>query len=147
MSSRTRARARCQRCKGSATLELVVVAPALLSLLLLVVAAGRVAAAEGQVDGAARDAARAASLQRAEGPAKAAAHDAAAASLTANHVTCRSMTVRVAGSFRTPAGSPAAVQVTVGCSVALGDIGLPGLPGVKMLSADYTAVLDTYRGR
>jgi Flp pilus assembly protein TadG len=147
VSSRTRARPRYQRCTGSATLELVVIAPALLALLLLVVAAGRVATAEGQVDGAARDAARAASLQRFAASAEAAAHDTAAASLTANHVTCRSMTVRVAGSFRTPAGSPAAVQVTVGCTVALGDIGLPGLPGAKTLTADYTAVLDTYRGR
>jgi len=132
---------------GSATLELVVLAPALLALLLLVVAAGRVAATRGQVDGAARDAARTASLERTASSAEAAARDTAAASLTAQHVTCRSMTVRVVGSFAAPAGAPAAVRVTVGCTVALGDVGLPGLPGAKTLTADYTAVLDTYSGR
>lgn len=132
---------------GSATLELAVLTPALLALLLLVVAAGRVAAAGGQVDGAARDAARAASLERSTTSARAAARDAAAASLGGQHIACRSMTVQVTGSFAAPAGTPAAVRVTVGCTVALGDIGLPGLPGAKTLTADYTAVLDTYRGR
>lgn len=135
------------RSTGSATLELVVLAPALLALVLLVVAAGRVAAAQGQVDGAARDAARAASLERSASSAQAAARDTAAASLTAQHVRCGSMTVRVAGSFAAAPGTPAAVQVIVGCTLPLGDIGLPGLPGAKSLTADYTTVLDTYRGR
>lgn len=136
-----------ERSTGSATLELVVLAPALLALLLLVVASGRVALARGQVDGAARDAARAASLQRSWSTAEAAARDMAAASLAAQHVNCGPMTVRVAGTFTAPAGTPAAVQVTVGCTVPLGDIALPGLPGAKTLTANYTTVLDTYRGR
>lgn len=132
---------------GSATLELVVLAPALLALVLLVVAAGRVAAAGAQVDGAARDASRAASLERTATAARAAARDTAAASLAGQRLTCRSMTVRVTGSFAAPPGTPAAVRTSVGCTVALGDVALPGLPGVKTLTADYTSVLDTYRGR
>jgi Flp pilus assembly protein TadG len=133
--------------RGSAALELVVLAPALLALVLLVVAAGRVATAGGQVDGAARDAARAASLQRSLVTAREAARDTAAASLADQRVTCAAMTVRVHGSFAASPGTPGAVRVDVGCTVALGDVGLPGLPGEKTLTADYTAVLDTYRGR
>jgi Flp pilus assembly protein TadG len=132
---------------GSATLELVVLTPALLALLLMMVAAGRVTATHGQVDGAARDAARAASLQRSAPAARTAARDTAASSLASQRLTCRPMTVRLTGSFAAAAGTPAAVTVRVGCTVALGDVGLPGLPGAKTLSADYTAVLDTYRGR
>jgi Flp pilus assembly protein TadG len=132
---------------GSAALELVVLTPALLALLLLVVAAGRVTAAHAQVDGAARDAARAASQQRSAPAARTAAREIAAASLAGQRLTCRPMTVRLTGSFAAAAGTPAALTVRVGCTVALGDVGLPGLPGAKTLSADYTAVLDTYRGR
>ena len=135
------------RSTGSAALELVVLTPALLALLLLVVAAGRLAAAGGQVDGAARDAARAASLQRSLAAARHAARDTAAASLADQHVTCAAMTVRVEGSFAAAPGAPGAVRVDVGCTVALRDLALPGLPGQKTLAADYTAVLDTYRGR
>ena len=47
---------------GSMSVELVVIAPGLIGLLLLVGAGGRVVEAQGHLDGAARDAARAASL-------------------------------------------------------------------------------------
>ena len=47
--------------QGSMSVELVVIAPGLIGLLLLVGAGGRVVEAQGHLDGAARDAARAAS--------------------------------------------------------------------------------------
>ena len=58
---------------GNAALELVVLAPVLLFVLGLVVAAGRTSIAQGAVDAAARDAARQASISLTPGAAQAAA--------------------------------------------------------------------------
>jgi len=65
--------------RGSMTVEFVVLTPLLLVLMLFLVLAGRVVEAHGQVDGAARDAARAASLARSPGGAQAAADQAVSA--------------------------------------------------------------------
>lgn len=136
-------RRRAESSTGSATLELVVVAPAFLALVMLAVAAGRITHAEALVDGAAR----AASLERSAETADAAADNAVAASLDGHDVTCRSLGVDVAGDFAAPVGSPASVRVVVGCRVALSDVALPGLPGSRTLRAEYTSVIDTFRGR
>ena len=61
------------------TVEFVVLAPLLLALMLFLVMAGRVVEAHGEVDGAARDAARAASIARTSQGAQAAADQAVAA--------------------------------------------------------------------
>jgi Flp pilus assembly protein TadG len=131
---------------GSAALELVVLTPGLLALLLLVLAAGRISAATSQVDTAARDAARAASLERSLAAATTAARGTATASLAEQDVRCRHVTVRVAGNYAAPVGAPAAVRATVACTIDLSDLGLP-LPAAKTVDANYTAVLDRYRGR
>lgn len=57
-----RSRRRRQGEDGNAALELVILAPVLLALLGLVIAAGRTSIAQGSVDAAARDAARQASI-------------------------------------------------------------------------------------
>ncbi len=132
---------------GSATLELVVLVPGLLALLLLVIAAGRISAAGGQVEEAARDSARAASLERGPAAAAVAARLTATRSLAAEHVTCQHLLVDVTGGFDVPAGQPAAVRVTLSCTADLSDLALPGLPGTRTERASYAAVLDTYRGR
>jgi Flp pilus assembly protein TadG len=132
---------------GSATLELAVLTPALLALVALTIAAGRITHSESQVDGAARDAARAASLQRSLATARAAAESTVAASLADHDVTCRSIGVDITGNYAAPVGTPASVRVVVGCRVSLSDVALPGLPGNKTLRAEYTSVIDTYRGR
>ncbi len=131
---------------GSAALELVVLTPALLAVLLLVLAAGRLTTAAGQVDAAARDAARAASLARTLPAAQTAAQHTATADLTGTGLHCQDSTVIVRGDYTAGPGVPASVTVTVGCTVDLHDLALPGLPGTKTLSSTYTAVLDTYRG-
>jgi Flp pilus assembly protein TadG len=68
--------------RGSMTVEFVLVAPLLLLLMLFLVLAGRVVEAHGQVDGAARDAARAASIARSPGEAQAAADQAVSADVS-----------------------------------------------------------------
>src|SRR5581483_7195975 len=69
--------------RGSISVELVVLAPALALLLLLLAAGARVVEVQGHIDGAARDAARAASIARSPGEAVAMAQQAASADLSA----------------------------------------------------------------
>lgn len=138
---------RRHRDEGSVALELAILAPALLAVGLLVVAAGRVAHARDEVQTVAAQAARAASLQRTLTTAKSAAETEANAGLASEGTTCTSMTVDVTGDFTTPLGTPGTVRVTVTCTASLAALALPGLPGSKSLTASGTAPLDAYRGR
>lgn len=133
--------------RGSVALELAILAPALIALGLLVVAAGRVAHARDEVQTVAAQAARAASLQRTLTTAKAAAESEADSGLASEGTTCTTMTVDVTGDFTAPLGTPGSVKVTVTCTTALADLALPGLPGTKALTATGVAPLDAYRGR
>src|SRR5260370_7592874 len=67
--------------RGSISVELVVLAPGLALLLLLLGAGARVVEVQGHIDGAARDAARAASLARSAAAAGQLAREAALADL------------------------------------------------------------------
>ncbi|HKE98487.1 MAG TPA: TadE/TadG family type IV pilus assembly protein [Actinomycetes bacterium] len=128
---------------GAAAAELAVVAPLLLVLLAGVVFAGRLARAEGQVEGAARDAARAAAARRTTAAATAAAQEEAEASLRAAGITCAPLGVAVdTGRFH-PGG---AVGVQVTCTVSLADLQLLGLPGATTRRAAAQAPIDLYRG-
>lgn len=131
------------RQRGSAAVELVLVTPALLALLLFVVALGRLADTRAQIDAAARDAARAGTLARGPDSARAAARQAAADRLGDGRVTCRDLDVAVDVSRFRAAG---AVTARVTCAVGLRDLALLRLPGRKRLSASFTEVVDTYRG-
>ena len=132
--------------QGGAAVELTLVAPVLILLLILVVELGRFGVARGDVDGAARDASRAASLRRSPSAARTAAAQAAEASLRTRGVTCRGgPRVNLAlgpGGF-TPGGW---VSVDVACTVELSELSLLRVPGTRTLSARSVAALDTYRG-
>jgi Flp pilus assembly protein TadG len=132
---------------GSVTLELAIVTPALLLILLLIIAAGRISSAHGQTEGAARDAARAASLDRDEVTGRADAQAAAAASLSEQRLSCADLNVTVSGDYGTEVGTSAAITATVSCRVSLADLALLPIPGQKTVSATYTSALDTYRAR
>jgi Flp pilus assembly protein TadG len=134
--------------RGSASLEVVVIAPAIIALLGLMVAFGRVIDAGGAVDGAAHAAARAASLQRDADSAQTQGQAAAESSLSGDGITCQNTDVAVDTSgYSLDVGQAATVTVTVSCTAKLSDIGLPGLPGSKTLTSSWTSPLDTYRGR
>ncbi|MFI8200793.1 TadE/TadG family type IV pilus assembly protein [Streptomyces sp. NPDC085942] len=151
MSIRTRLRsARPGLCRdrGSYALETAVLAPVMISLLLLMIAFGRVTDADGAVDSAARAAARAASLERDAGTAQSAARAAADRSLHGEGITCTVSSVDVdTGGFSLDLGVDATVTAKVACTAPLSDIGLPGLPGAKTLTASWSSPIDTYRGR
>ncbi|MFE7077067.1 TadE family protein [Streptomyces sp. NPDC057620] len=134
--------------RGSYALETAVLAPVLIAVLGLMIAFGRITDAEGAVDAAAHAAARAASLQRDSATAQQAAQDAAIRSLDDDSVTCRSSQVSLdTTGYSTGVGEVAAVTAAIACTAELSDIGLPGLPGTKTITASWTSPLDTYRAR
>ncbi|HEY3673051.1 MAG TPA: TadE/TadG family type IV pilus assembly protein [Acidimicrobiia bacterium] len=129
--------------RGSVTTELVIVTPLLLLLLLFVVALGRTAGSRIDINGAAGEAARAASIARTPLAAQDAAHQTASASLADQHVTCASLDVATDTSRFQPGGT---VTVSVRCDVKLGDLTGLRLPSSKTLTATATAPIDRYRG-
>jgi Flp pilus assembly protein TadG len=129
--------------RGSASLELVLVTPALIVLLLLVVFVGRLEQARGDVDRAARDAARAASIARTSEEARADGEAAARSTLQARGVSCRDLTVEVIVDDFAPGGSVAA---TITCGVDLADAALLAVPGRRTLTSTFNEPVDVYRG-
>ncbi|MGF1662532.1 MAG: TadE/TadG family type IV pilus assembly protein [Kineosporiaceae bacterium] len=123
---------------GSMAVELVLLAPLLVAFLMLVAAFARYVAVEGEVEAAAREAARAASLERSAPAAAGAARTAAAATLPPG-ADC---TAPVMGGSFTEGG---VVTVALVCRVDLSDLGLLGLPGSVAVDATSAAPLETYR--
>lgn len=128
--------------RGSVAVEVAVIAPALLFLMLLVVFAGKVAEADGNVERAAADAARAASLRQDPGDATTDAQDTAAENLAAAGVPCLHLTTTVDTDDFRPGGT---VTVTVRCEASMDDVTLIGVPGRRTFTATAVEVIDTYR--
>ena len=127
---------------GSVTAELVLLTPLLILLLLFVVALGRLSGARLEVDGAAAQAARAASIARDPATATAMATQTATAALGSDHVTCGQLTVVTDTAQFVPGGS---VAVTVTCHVALSALTGLRLPASESVTSRVTAVIDTFR--
>lgn len=137
---------RCDR--GSASIELAVLTPAVILIFAAVVMAGRYTLARQASESAAYDAARTASLARTASAAATQARSAAASSFAAQGIKCRSLTVSVNTSgFAVPVGRSATVSVTVTCVADFRDIAMPGMPGSTTLSSTFVSPLDTYRSR
>lgn len=128
---------------GSVAVEAAVLAPALVALMLLVVFAGRVSHADGQVQRAASEAARAASLRQSPVAAVDAARDSATSNLAGSGFDCHELATEVDTSRFAPGG---AVTVTVRCVAHMDDVTLLGVPGRRTFSARSTEVIDRYRG-
>ncbi|HMM94013.1 TadE/TadG family type IV pilus assembly protein [Phycicoccus sp.] len=134
--------------RGSAALEAAIGVPAFVLFLGLIIVAGRIAVASQAVDAVATEAARTASIARTEAAATRTAGDAATASLATQGLRCATTTVDVdTRGFRAPVGTPAAVTATITCTVPLGDIAIPGLPGTTTVTGTATSPIDTYRAR
>lgn len=136
------------RDRGALSLEAMILLPVLIMVLLLVIAFGRIQSSGNAVDTAARNAARAASLERDAGAARTAGTDDARAGLRNQGLSCTAMSVDITtDGFDAPLGTPATTTATVRCTVRLSDIGLPGLPGSKTLTSSFTSSIDSYRQR
>lgn len=133
---------------GSITLELAVLTPALILLLGLIALAGRVQVAASAVEHAATAGARTASLARTVNAAQAAATDTVRRELDAVNLRCATSTVTVdATGLAAPLGQTATVTVTTSCTVTMGDLAVPGLPGSRTLTGQATSAVDRYRTR
>jgi Flp pilus assembly protein TadG len=126
---------------------LVLLVPLLLLLVLTAVATGGLVGARLEVDGAARQAARAAAAARDPAGAASAARSAAEAALASGRSGCGGRAgggpdVGV-GLFR-PGGT---VTVTVTCRVRLADVAMAHLPGGADLTSTFAAPLQSWRSR
>lgn len=128
--------------RGAVSTELAVLTPLLIGFMLLVVFAGRVAHAEGDVANAAHEAARAASLVATPAAALEAGVDTAAANIAEGAVACRSLDVSVDTSDFAAGGQ---VAVTVTCQAAFADIAMLAVPGNRTFTSTAIEVIDTYR--
>lgn len=127
--------------RGSMAAELTIITPLLLVFLMLVAGLGRLIDAQGQVYGAARDAARAASLERSGPAADDAAQRAVDADLAGRCVS-RPRAVRVSVDAFAP-GNLLTYEVT--CQASLKGFGVFGIPTTKRVSARASAPLDVFR--
>ena len=127
--------------RGTATVELVILAPVVFALLAFIVGLGRSADARGRLTGAARDAARAASLTTTSDAAKVAAHATALADLEGAGLECKSPRITADTSRFQPGGE---VRVTIRCTLDLSSLVVSGLPGSSTLTAQATVPLDSY---
>ncbi len=126
--------------RGSMSVELVLLTVPLVIIMLFVVALGRFSSARNQVNEAARDAARQASLYYRSGS-EANRQGTAIADQDLNGIDCAQRVVTVNTSDLRPGGE---VTVTVSCHVPLGDLVLLKVPGVRTVTATSTSVVDTY---
>ncbi len=134
--------------RGSAAVELVVVVPALVLVLGLLIAGGRLWFARATVVEASESAARAASLARTAGEARDAGQRAGHRVLDTGGLRCAGLSVSVdVGAFGVPVGTPATVRSAVTCQVPFADLTLPGMPGSITVRSNGGAALDTYRAR
>lgn len=128
--------------RGSATVELALLTPLLVVFLLFVVEVGRLVLAGQEVNGAAVDAARAASVATSPSSAVAAAAQAASSDLSGAGFACSSSQATVDTTDFVPGGT---VSVHLTCSASLAGLSLLRLPGSETFRATATAPIDLYR--
>ena len=146
MTGRSRGRGTAER--ASVAVELALLAPAMVLVLGLLVAGGRLWFARTAVVEAAQTSARAGSLARTPGEAASRGAEAGRQSLATAGLRCADTSVRVGtAGFAVPVGTPASVSADVTCRVRFDDVFLPGMPGSLALAGHGVAALDTYRAR
>jgi Flp pilus assembly protein TadG len=122
---------------------MTLVLPLLVVLLLLGIGTGRLVSARLDVDEAAHEAARAASLARSPGAADAAARQTAADALASAGLACPSLDASVDTTGFRPGGQ---VAVTIACTASLAGLTHVPMPGNHTLRSTSVSVIDTYRG-
>ena len=137
-------RLRGRRDRGSMAVEFVVAVPGFLILLLLVAAGGDWVSSSGQVDAAASDAARAASLARDQNDANTAASNAAAYDLRGACTGGAPVTSVTPLPLGTPFATATAIQVTVNCTVKLQAFKVIGFPATTTFTRTAVAPLDEF---
>lgn len=127
---------------GAAAIELLVAAPVLVACILALAGGGRYVDARSEVNAAAHEAARAASLERDTGLSAQAGSAAAAATLGDRGRSCVVLDVNVDVSSYEPGGQ---VSATVTCTADLSDVIAAGFPGSTTFSATAVVPIEQYR--
>ena len=128
--------------EGTAALEFALLVPVFMMFIFVAVGLGRLGLARGNIDAAARDAARVGSQSRTADDAVAAATAATNDSLAANNLTCADLSVNVdTAQFR----RGGFVRVDISCRVEMTDLVGVWTPGASTMTARGLAVVDTYR--
>ena len=135
--------------RGSATIEMVILAPAFVLLIGMLIMGGRLAIAQQSIQSAAGEAARAASIERGS-DAEERGREAAAAFLQEQGLQCASplnVDLNVDGKDTDPGVAGQVVAATISCDVSLTGLGLPGVGASRTVTATANSPIDTYRER
>jgi len=124
--------------RGLSTVEVVILAPVMILFMLVLVAFGQLVNARGALDGAARDAARAGSIQKDYGPAMSEARKAAEADL--GDVCSGPVSVT-----RTSQGFAPDTLFTIEVSCQVHGLSMLGLNVPTRLSSSFSSPLDPFR--
>jgi Flp pilus assembly protein TadG len=128
--------------QGSATTELVILAPLLVVLAVSALILGRLVLYQEQVADAARSAVEAAALWPTAPQADEAALLTASYDLVHDDARCVRSSVSVETADLQPGGQ---IHATVTCVVLVGSSLLPGVPGAMTINASASAPIETYR--
>ena len=117
--------------------EIVILTPVLMGFVMLIVACGRYVAVQGDIQATARDAVRAASLER----------DYESARSAAGVVVVRSLDpdTQCGPPVLTGFAQGGVARITLACSVSYAGLGLVGLPGSVGVDVASNAPIDVYR--
>jgi Flp pilus assembly protein TadG len=129
--------------RGLGVVGFLILVPVLIMGMELIVVGGRLAAANADVQSAAREAARQASIARNRGSAGALIGPVATTALDDKGFQCESFDVQMGPSTNFVAGGQ--VQVVVRCRVGLSDIDFLGVPGSVNVERSAVEPIDTYR--
>lgn len=132
----------------SASVETALILPAVVLFVGLLLTLARIALTDQHVEAAVAAAARAASLERSVAAAQTAAGEALERSLGERGIDCLStaLTVDASGVAR-ELGEAATVSVTATCTVGLGDVSLPFVPGSVRVAGSHDSPVDPLRGK
>jgi hypothetical protein len=133
---------RCRGDVGTAAVEAGLAVTGVLLVGFFVIGALRIVGTSGDVDAAARSAARAAAATYDTASASAAASNVAGTELADRGVACRNLSVALGGTLE-PGG---VVTVAVTCTVSLGDVIVAGFPGSRTLTGRGVEEVDVIRG-
>ncbi|WP_202638069.1 TadE family protein [Bailinhaonella thermotolerans] len=127
------------------TTEAVLLAPVFLVFMLFLVAAGRIVEAHGEVAGAARDAVRAASVQRDQAQGQAAAEQAAQAALQDSCANGPRVEVEFQAAEGGEGLAGGLAEAAVTCTIDLSVVSFLGIEPQKEMSASAVAPLEQFR--
>jgi len=132
------------RDRGAVVVEVALLTPLLILFAVLALGLGRLGTARLDLDSAARQAARAASIARDPATAARAARATAGQALAGHRLTCAELTIGVDLSRFQPGGT---VTVQVACTVQLAGLTRTGLPAARTLTSTFTSPIDVHRGQ